>query len=196
MARTLAFDRAQVIHGARTVFWSKGFEAAAIPELEVATGLSRSSIYNSFGSKRGLFDAAVHSYLEEIVRPRLMPLTAQDVAATALADYLKDLATLFARPESLPASHGCLLLNTANAPVAEDEQVARIIAEYRSELQAAFSRGITAALPKADQAQTLILATTITGLVVAAFTLVRIAPKESVQLIDTALLLLSDPLER
>ncbi|MDD0859753.1 TetR/AcrR family transcriptional regulator [Arthrobacter alpinus] len=45
-----------------------------LPDLERATGLSRSSIYHAFGSKRGLFDAAVASYLSEIIRPRLQPL--------------------------------------------------------------------------------------------------------------------------
>ena len=192
MARTLAFDRAQVINGARTVFWSKGFEAASIPELEDATGLSRSSIYNSFGSKRGLFDAAVESYLEEIVRPRLQPLLTTPVKPSAVSKYLSGLAEAFERAESLPANHGCLLINTANAPISDDPEVARIIGEYRAELQSALHRGITAALPAADAAQTQMLATAVTGLVVASFTLVRIAPAEAVQLLRTAQLLLDD----
>ncbi|HJX77154.1 TetR/AcrR family transcriptional regulator [Glutamicibacter sp.] len=192
MARTLAFDRTQVINGARTVFWSKGFEAASIPELEDATGLSRSSIYNSFASKRGLFDAAVESYLEEIVRPRLQPLLSTPVKPTAVSEYLSGLANAFERTESLPANHGCLLINTANAPISEDPEVARIIGEYRAELQSALHRGITAALPAVDAAQTQMLATAITGLVVASFTLVRIAPDEAVQLLRTAQLLLDD----
>ncbi|HAY44431.1 MAG TPA: TetR/AcrR family transcriptional regulator [Micrococcaceae bacterium] len=192
MARTLAFDRTQVINGARTVFWSKGFEAASIPELEDATGLSRSSIYNSFGSKRGLFDAAVESYLEEIVRPRLQPLLTTPVMPSAVSKYLSGLAEAFERAESLPANHGCLLINTANAPISEDPEVARIIGEYRAELQSALHHGIIAALPAADAAQTQMLATAVTGLVVASFTLVRIAPAEAVQLLRTAQLLLDD----
>lgn len=190
MARTLAFVRAHVINGARTVFWSKGFEASSIPELEDATGLSRSSIYNSFGSKRGLFDAAVESYLEEIVRPRLRPLLAAPVKPAAVSEYLSGLAEAFERTESLPANHGCLLINTANAPISEDPEVARIIGEYRAELQSALHRGIIAARPAVDAVQTQMLATAVTGLVVASFTLVRIAPSEAVQLLRTAQLLL------
>ena len=56
MARTQSFDRDTVVRAARTLFWTVGYESASIPELETATGLSRSSIYNAFGSKRGLFD--------------------------------------------------------------------------------------------------------------------------------------------
>lgn len=110
MARTLAFDSITVIKSARSLFWAKGFEAASIPDLEAATGLSRSSIYNSFGSKRGLFDAAVQSYLDEIVRPRLQPLMAERVSASALAEYLDGLITVFSQPEALPTSNGCLLI--------------------------------------------------------------------------------------
>lgn len=192
MARTLAFDRSQVIKNARSVFWSKGFEAASVPELEAATGLSRSSIYNSFGSKRGLFDAAVDSYLEEIVRPRLQPLLTPKVTTTAVTEYLQGLAAVFSRPESLPANHGCLLINTANTPIAEDAGVSHIIEEYRAELQAALHRGISAALPGADESRVAMLSTAITGLVVASFTLVRITPKEAVQLLQTAQLLLDE----
>ena len=68
------------MRAARTVFWEHGFEAASLPALERATGLNRSSIYHGFGSKRGLFDAAVASYLDEVVRPRLRPLVQDDVA--------------------------------------------------------------------------------------------------------------------
>ncbi|MGO2053522.1 TetR/AcrR family transcriptional regulator [Arthrobacter sp. MYb211] len=192
MARTLAFDRAEVIENARSVFWSKGFEATSVPELEAATGLSRSSIYNSFGSKRGLFDAAVVSYLEEIVRPRLLPLLADQVPASALTDYLQGLAAVFARPESLPAAHGCLLINTASAPLAQDSKISRIIGEYRAELQAAILRGVASALPEASAERAGMLSTAITGLVVASFALVRIAPQEAVRLLATAELLLAD----
>ena len=54
MARTQGFERDAVVRAARTVFWRRGFEDTAVPDLEEATGLSRSSIYNAFGSKRGL----------------------------------------------------------------------------------------------------------------------------------------------
>ncbi|KUM32061.1 TetR family transcriptional regulator [Arthrobacter sp. EpRS66] len=186
MARTLAFDSATVIKSARSLFWSKGFEAASIPDLEAATGLSRSSIYNSFGSKRGLFDAAVQSYLDEIVRPRLQPLMAERVSASALAEYLDGLVTVFSQPEALPTSNGCLLINTASSPLSADSHVSQVVQEYREELEVAFSRGINAAHPGLEPAVQQRLASTITGLVVASFALVRIAPAQSSTLLEDA----------
>ena len=186
MARTLAFDRAEVVRQARAVFWSRGYESAAIPELEAATGLSRSSIYNSFGSKRGLFDAAVDSYLDEVVRPRLAALAGGDVAAQALDEYLAATQAIFQKSESLPAANGCLLINSANAPIASDEHVSQAICAYRGELHAAFSRGLQAAVPGLADQRLALLADAVTGLVVAAFALVRISPAEAARLVESA----------
>ena len=77
MGRTRTFDETDAARSALEAFWDHGLEGTAIPDLEKATGLSRSSIYHSFGSKRGLFDAAVDTYLDQIVRPRLAPLQAE-----------------------------------------------------------------------------------------------------------------------
>jgi AcrR family transcriptional regulator len=77
MGRTRAFAEIDVVRAARGVFWNRGYEETSLPDLEAATGLNRSSIYHSFGSKRGLFDAAVESYLDDVVRPRLEPLRAE-----------------------------------------------------------------------------------------------------------------------
>ncbi|WP_153038931.1 TetR/AcrR family transcriptional regulator, partial [Rathayibacter tanaceti] len=124
MGRTQGFDTEQVVRAARAVFWENGFQEAALPDLEAATGLGRSSLYHAFGSKRGLFDAAVQSYLDEVVRPRLAPLVAPSGASpTALEEYFTGLRTALADPRSLSARSGCLLLNAAGAPIARDEAV-------------------------------------------------------------------------
>lgn len=187
MARTPAFDREAVIRAARQVFWAQGYDAASVPALEKATGLSRSSLYNSFGSKRGLFDAAVRSYLDDVIGPRLRPLRAQDVAPEALEQYLDGLAGAFADPASVAAENGCLLINAAAAPIGHDPQVAAAIEGYRAELQEAVGTGLRAAgVPDETRGPVGVAATTITGLIVAAFALVRIAPAQAVALLEAA----------
>ncbi|WP_448631397.1 TetR/AcrR family transcriptional regulator [Cellulomonas soli] len=69
MGRHQGFDTAEVVQLARDAFWDRGLDGTSLPDLERATGLSRSSIYHAFGSKRGLFDAAVQDYLQTVVRP-------------------------------------------------------------------------------------------------------------------------------
>jgi AcrR family transcriptional regulator len=179
MARTQGFDRDVVVRAARTLFWRAGFEGASVPALEEATGLSRSSIYNTFGSKRGLFDAAVQSYLDEVIRPRLRPLRADVVAPEAVLTYLDGLREAFTRTDSMSATSGCLLINTATAPVVHDGEVARVVADYRDELRAAIGRGVAAYLSAATPDEQERLADAVTGLSIAAFALVRIAPAEA-----------------
>ncbi|QLD10989.1 TetR/AcrR family transcriptional regulator [Microbacterium oleivorans] len=189
MGRTQTYVRADVVRAARSVFWDQGYEGAALPDLERVTGLSRSSIYHGFGSKRGLFDAAVDSYLDEVIRPRLAPLRAEDVAPAALGEYLSGLHAALMRPGSLPASSGCLLVNTAAAPIARDETVARVVADYRAELRSAFGRGVAARRPELDEFERGLLADACTGLVVSAFVLVRVDAAGAGDALQTALAL-------
>ncbi|AND16212.1 TetR/AcrR family transcriptional regulator [Rathayibacter tritici] len=189
MGRTQGFDTVQVVRAARAVFWENGFEQASLPDLEFATGLRRSSLYHAFGSKRGLFDAAVQSYLDEIVRPRLAPLVdPAGVSPTALADYFAGLRVALADSRTLSARSGCLLLNAAAAPIARDDAVREVIADYRAELVGALRAGALARWPDspewaAGQAEVLV------SLLVAALVLARVDPVPSLETVDAALAL-------
>lgn len=46
-------------------FWDAGYEATSTQDLCEVTGLGRSSIYNTFASKRDLFDRALRHYMEQ-----------------------------------------------------------------------------------------------------------------------------------
>ena len=62
------FDEAAVIAAAMGVFWRHGYAAASISDLTEATGLSRSSLYQRFRDKDGLFQEALAAYTERVVR--------------------------------------------------------------------------------------------------------------------------------
>ena len=61
------FDEAAVIDAALIVFWRQGYAAASISDLTEATGLSRSSIYQRFGDKDGLFREALAAYTRRVL---------------------------------------------------------------------------------------------------------------------------------
>ena len=65
MARQEEFDRSEIIDRAMQVFWEKGFNGTSIQDLVDATGLNRSSIYNSFGSKHSLYRASLDQYADK-----------------------------------------------------------------------------------------------------------------------------------
>lgn len=149
MGRTLLFDRTTVVRAARDLFWSQGFEATSIADLERATDLHRSSLYHGFGSKRGLFDVALDDYLEEVIRPRLSVLRTADPSGAALLSYL---ASLQAAVEPLPEGstrRGCLLVNCAAGFAGQDEAARELVTAYWAELGAALRAALVAAEPGA-----------------------------------------------
>ncbi|MBU2915411.1 TetR/AcrR family transcriptional regulator [Reichenbachiella agariperforans] len=62
MPKSVSFDRAQVIDQVTKLFWRNGFHATSMQDLVDATGLNRSSIYNTFGDKYQLFEASIRHY--------------------------------------------------------------------------------------------------------------------------------------
>ena len=65
MPRSEDFDRSQVLQNAKEVFWVKGYNGTSMQDLVDATGLNRSSIYNSFGNKMELFQQTLKQYQDE-----------------------------------------------------------------------------------------------------------------------------------
>lgn len=189
MGRTATFDRRVVIARARDIFWAKGYEATAVPDLEEATGLKRSSLYHAFGSKKGLFDEAINSYLNEEVRPLIARLKGPDVSPEALARYFTKLRDGVVSEDGHP---GCLLVAAANAPVGADPLVAGVIADYHAELLRAFTAGVLAAKPGLSAPQARSTARMLVALNISALALARTNPALAAADFDEALTLLND----
>lgn len=65
MPRIEEFDKLSVLKQAMNVFWEKGYNGTSMQDLVDATGLNRSSIYNSFGSKLELYQNTLSHYQKE-----------------------------------------------------------------------------------------------------------------------------------
>ena len=62
MARTIEFDRNEVLENAMNTFWKNGYSMTSVPDLVSATKLNPGSIYSSFKSKEGLFLETLKSH--------------------------------------------------------------------------------------------------------------------------------------
>lgn len=172
MGRMPAFDRGAVIDAARDVFWQRGYAEAGITELEEATGLTRSSLYNAFGSKRGLFDAVLGAYLDDIVRTRLRPLGSGDPGA--LEAYIDEMRAAIAA-DSPRARLGCLLLNAGSSPLASDDaEVRDLVSGYAAEMRVAIRAAVADRRPDLTSDAVDALSAVCASLVVAALTLARV----------------------
>lgn len=81
MPRPREFDPDDVLDRAMDQFWTTGYEGTSVQDLVEATGLNRSSLYETFGCKHELYLAALDRYqarkagaLDEALRAEGSPL--------------------------------------------------------------------------------------------------------------------------
>lgn len=110
MARPREFDAEVALESAMELLWTKGYEATSLDDLCEVTGLSRSSFYATFGSKRKLLLRSVDRYVERRV-PNLIetlarPVPVRDAFAALLEDFIDQIVAGSGR-------RGCFLGNCA-----------------------------------------------------------------------------------
>jgi len=143
--RPRAFDHDTVVGAAMELFWRRGYAGVSVPDLSAATGLSSSSLYNAYGSKLSLFEAALDRYLDTRITDWMVgPLRNGSEGLADLDGFLERLtATTRLRPP-----RGCLAVNTIaefrQAPPAIAARTTRYRAELRDGLRAALGRAAAA----------------------------------------------------
>lgn len=118
--RPRAFDEDAALAAALALFWRRGYEATSLEALTAAMGLSRSSFYCCFGSKRGALTAALDAY----GRTSLARLA--EVAETAGAPRDAAFAMLDALTRQGDGAQGCLMLNCATELAPHDPEIAQV----------------------------------------------------------------------
>ena len=76
MGRRKTYDRDDLIERSMEMFRDHGFAGTSTEMLVEGLGVNRYSLYAEFGSKQGLFDAALQRYDEEVLGRRFGPLEA------------------------------------------------------------------------------------------------------------------------
>ncbi|MGA4843516.1 TetR/AcrR family transcriptional regulator [Streptomyces sp. G45] len=129
MARPRTFDEERALDAAMRAFWEKGYEATSTQDLCEATGLGRSSIYNTFTSKHDLFQRALNRYIETMSAPQAEIL--EDPERTGIerirALFDRVLASEYAYRSDDERSIGCLTVNTVVELARRDPEAARLI---------------------------------------------------------------------
>ncbi|MFD9127392.1 TetR/AcrR family transcriptional regulator [Kitasatospora sp. NPDC059571] len=130
MGRPRAFDEDEAVRAAARLFAAHGYEGTSVDDLVGALGVHRGSLYKVFGSKRGLYLAALRRHLDEEV----LPLTAAIAAADGLSAALAQAAAAY---DSGPAAG--LLLFAAAERAAADPDAAALVDEGLTALEAALA---------------------------------------------------------
>ena len=67
MGRQRGYDEGEVLARSAETFLRAGYEGTSVEELVGSTGLHRGSLYQAFGSKRGLFVSCLRRQVSELL---------------------------------------------------------------------------------------------------------------------------------
>ena len=138
MPRRVAFDPEEVLDRAMQLFWRKGFEATSLPDLEAATGLSRSSLYNTFGSMRTIYLAVLDRY-----RDRGTTELIETLSTGKASDAIRAYFDLIVHASRGPNGRlGCFMTNALVERAAADEEVRRRGCESLPGMRAVFREAV------------------------------------------------------
>lgn len=150
MARPPKYDDEEILDRALRLFWTRGWSATSIRDLETELDLKAPAIYRRFGSKDGLAQAVLDHYVDRVVRRRI------EKYLRAEGDPMDNIRAFLVSAVTAPADDGpligCLLTTTAlESPDVSPELGAalsagqRVIeAALRSELERAQHSGVLA----------------------------------------------------
>lgn len=162
MPRPRTFDEDRAVDAAMRVFWTTGYEATSTQDLCVATGLGRSSIYNTFTSKRDLFDRALRRYVDRFTGTQLEVI--QDATLPIRERVRRILWTAVEPDPDVPA--GCFVINTIVELGPTDPEIIDLLdRDHEAKLEA-----LTAAIEAAQAAGELDPAQDAAGLATYVFT--------------------------
>jgi TetR/AcrR family transcriptional repressor of nem operon len=140
MARPRKFEEDRAVEAAMRAFWAAGYEGTSTQDLCEATGLGRSSIYNTFTGKHDLYERALRRYQDE----RTGALIELMDADLPVREKVRTVLWQAVDPDPGDPA-GCLVVNALVELGPHDTEIARRLrrdGDRRVEaLRAAFERG-------------------------------------------------------
>ena len=136
--RNKEFEQDEIVDAAMQVFWQLGYCATSIQDLVDGTGLSRSSLYNAFENKHGLYEHALRRYHD---------LTASNIAllqeSGSVRKLIQQLLLRIVNDElSDTGQRGCLAANASLELAGQDESIAKLVSLNFLRLEKALERAL------------------------------------------------------
>jgi TetR/AcrR family transcriptional regulator, transcriptional repressor for nem operon len=135
MARTKDFDESEVLAKAIKLFWQKGYNGTSMQDLVDGLGISRSSIYDTFGDKHQLYLKALCTYRQNAIAVRDQILNASVPAKAAIRQLMDLTIAQLIRDKQ---HKGCFLINSAVENAPHDKETNAIVCQNDQQLENAF----------------------------------------------------------
>ncbi len=136
MARPREFDTQEALEKAMGVFWAQGYEASSLHDLTKAMEISKSSFYDTFGSKHDLFVSAIDHYNKHIATRRAAAVIAEaDTVKAGIAAVFRNAADSVIEGGD---NCGCFLNNCAGEVAPHDSVATKHLAAGLKHIEEAF----------------------------------------------------------
>ena len=124
MGRPAEFDRDQAVEIVMNDIWMNGYEACSIKGISEKLGITRSSFYNSFGSREALFEEALELYFSR-TPDRVLAQAEGDIRIVPmLTKMFKDVCRTRAAD---PQARGCMAVNCVAELVGVNESLGSML---------------------------------------------------------------------
>jgi TetR/AcrR family transcriptional repressor of nem operon len=135
MARTKDFDELEVLNKAMSIFWHRGYNGTSIADLVDGLGISRSSLYDTYGNKHSLFIKALKRDQTKASQ-RMNTILHQCTSAKEAIKQILELTKGDLIGEL--KQKGCFWVNTAVEIVPHDQEIENIITQYDLQVEDIF----------------------------------------------------------
>ncbi|GAB2853409.1 TetR/AcrR family transcriptional regulator [Streptomyces deserti] len=137
------FDPDEALETVVRLFWRQGVASTGIQDVVTATGLSRSSLYDTFGGKQELYLAALRRYVDSRAEPAFRRLAGDTRGLAAVADFFAGL--IEARCSGPYARWGCMVVNAHAGTEHSDDEVRALLEQHHRRLRAALRAALAGA---------------------------------------------------
>ncbi len=131
--RPRKFNEEEVLQRAAEAFLDDGFEASSYENIAAAMGLSKPSLYNTFGDKTALFQRVVAEYSLQAHAQIVANFSEAETLKKAIQNLLTAGAHFYSRSDG--PSVGCLLVGTALPASSQYDEVRNILINFTDSLE-------------------------------------------------------------
>jgi len=141
MTRTKEFDESEVLGRAMALFWVRGYAHTSFSDLVESIGVNRQSLYDTYGDKQALFQAALKLYLKRACDSVQRKLEAPGPVRNVIADTLNSLVIGACGRNSA----GCFMVNSMVELTPHDPDTRALAQRYARAIEGLFTSRLSAA---------------------------------------------------
>jgi TetR/AcrR family transcriptional repressor of nem operon len=135
MGRTKDFDEKEVLKKAVSIFWDKGYNGTSMQDLVDGLGISRSSLYDTFGDKHQLYLKALGAYQQNYGGQLCTLVSKSQTAETAVHDLMTMVVNELLADKQ---RRGCFMVNAGIELASHDTEVSKMICQTENQLEETF----------------------------------------------------------